>query len=247
MTQAELLFGAITTLVGVVAGLCTSYYFFRAQQATDFNKIFSQLNYLQATNSKDVGVRHEQLSAKVKANCGIESAIYEVEKNIAIITLATDAEKISKMNANIESLKESHKKLESDMARISEKTIEAVQRQQEQLTESLQAEIMRQMRNSKSYLHDTLKAELVPLLQSQKTLDQTVEEIGDNVGNIVETMVKFAQEDALRRSNESIVSIKNEIGGSLEEMNKGIHDVSVKTDILLLSINPPDRSGSASC
>jgi len=228
MGQGEIFFAIINTVLGILAGLGVSLYFFRAQQITDFNKISDKLNAIDSDTKKISG---EESS--------IALSIANIEKNVLVIAAATDSKKIADMNDSVATLQKSHEKLQSDLSDMSSKIISEVQRHQIAINESIQDEVMRQLKKSRNNMIELLKSELLPLINAKKPIDKTIEDIADNTEHIISTMVRFVQNRAIADSNESFRVIKNDIEVSIERLHSEIENVANKADNLMVMLSAP--------
>jgi ElaB/YqjD/DUF883 family membrane-anchored ribosome-binding protein len=173
MTAAEdILFQVITTIVGGAIAVFVSFYFFRAQQKTDFNKL-----------SGTVERNNQELKSVANTISSVDRTIRDVCRDLSQVKIATDVASVAAVNSSLQSLRMSYEKLNAESSQLATKIVAELRTQQEHFLHRVQIEFSRTVETSKSALEQTLMRDIAPLVPSTReqrvVIDKLLELAGD--------------------------------------------------------------------
>ncbi len=188
----------VIQLVGFAGAFLIAFYFFRAQQKTDFNKILEQLRAL--AEKHDLGNTGHQgrLEAIDRSLSQIRVKMDGAERDLNRIKIATDVEATLNELRSIDALRSSYESLNLSINDLPDKIIRAFHAQQQQFEQKIESEIGRQMNGVTASIRQALTKEIATTISPGSDQRALVERLEQMIKNIMATLAKF-QNELLRK------------------------------------------------
>ncbi|MGJ5178415.1 hypothetical protein ACQR16_19970 [Bradyrhizobium oligotrophicum] len=238
MTFSEITFSLFTTLLGAGAGAGVSLYFFRAQQITDFNRLFERLRNF----DREIELqRHEQRKV-VEGLIAVDRDFGSMSKDIASIKVATDAKSVLDIHTSLDNLKISYSKLNSEVERLSGSIIDSLRTQQDVFLSRIQNEFSRTVEDSKGSLERSLAKELAPLVPSTREQAAITKKLIELTSYAMMSMGKYQLEAVKSYAEKALDESGQKVGESMQGIQNDARQVKEKLDKFPLTLPGPSRA-----
>ena len=241
MSIADLGVQLFTTILGAIIGIAASYYFFRTQQKTDFNRLRDEVLFLRGEHTEKSSMAASQL-ATVDANVAsiIEKSslaaarLISIDANLSsinersdrtlaqtlMISAAVNVKDISSLVTSLEVLKSSYDRLYLETMGLSGKIVDGLRADQSVFLREVQREFSKSVDRSKSDLGVMFKNELAPLIPSVKDQSAIIEHLINLSGHAMLVMGQYHFQAVENQADKATEKTGKTVEASLDLLKK---------------------------
>jgi hypothetical protein len=222
MTAAEdVLIQVMTTLIGGAIAVFVSFYFFRAQQKTDFNKL-----------SGNVERNNHELKTVANTILSVDRTIRDVCRDLSQVKIATDVASVTAINSALQSLRVSYEKLNAESSQLATKIVEGLRTQQDYFLQRVQLDFSRTVETSKAALEQTLNREIAPLVASTSEQRVVVNKLLELTGYAMVSMGRYQLEAVKVQSSKALEESGMQVSNSIKQVHADVKKVKQTLDAL---------------
>ena len=229
----------IEIILGFISGVGVSWYFFRVQQVTDFNRL---LEAITKNSSEQFDVRLKDIEREVRSTGETTRQSYQsehltslkvdelVKNTTAIKESILLSEKID-MYQSLERLRSSIDGLSYEVVGLSSKILDDMLREQKELIEAVRADFARQADQSKRVVEDSVSRELQKILPSEQSkkhqeimevVIKIIEPAINGMGSYQSASIEGRLEELLNRVRNDVVEEVGKVSSEVQELKENL-------------------------
>jgi hypothetical protein len=189
--MADIVLQLFTTALGAVVGISASYYFFRTQQKTDFNKLRDEVMGFRGDHTQRSSLTESQLIALQSNIIDLTQRSEQMIIKISMIASAVDVKDSASIASSLDALKISYDRLYTETLGLSGKIVDSFKGEQVIFLREVQREFSKSVDRSKADLGVMFKGELAPLIPSVKDQAAVIEHLINLSGHAMMVMGQY--------------------------------------------------------